>query len=100
MGGRGALGIKDVKTLNKNLTTAKRNETRLKKIYDAKAGAVLMFDWHGEKTKERKAEYKRAVNERDQAETKYLDAKKKRESLQKKIDRLTKRKRRAGDPLF
>ncbi len=48
MGGRGANSSSRINAikLTKDLTSAKRNETRLEKIYKGKSGAETVFNWN------------------------------------------------------
>lgn len=95
--GRSKLSMGQKRQLQKDLSTAKRNETRLKREYQTKEGWVLGFDWSARGDKAA-VEYSKALAERDKAEARYREAVTVRERLERKLNRATTRS--SGGPLF
>ena len=76
--------IEEIKQLQKELTEAKRNETKLEHDYLRKSGAEIGFD-HEASTEERYQEVREARNE---AYHKYKQAQEKRQEIEKKLERI------------
>lgn len=95
MGGRGSssgISRSEAMALSKSLPSAKSAETRAYNAYQKASGAVRVTpegrsDLLASRRKTRDAAYK-----------KYLDAKEKRESIEAKLDKYTKKKKRSIVP--
>ena len=95
MGGRGSssgISISEAMTLSKSLPSARYAETRAYNAYQKASGAVIVTpegrnNLLASRRKTRDAAYK-----------KYLDAKEKRESIEAKLDKYTKKKKRGIVP--
>ena len=95
-GGRGAARMQKIKQLQKDLSAAKRQETRAENDYRKKR---LSADLYGGNSI---SELNKRLDSKINAEKKYNQATKKRKALQARYDKLTKgNKRRDTDgPLF
>ena len=95
MGGRGSssgISRSEAMALSKSLPSARSAETRAYKAYQKASGAVTVTprgrnDLIASRKKTRDAAYK-----------KYLDAKEKRESIEAKLDKYTKKNKRGNVP--
>lgn len=96
--GRGSskIGITEIKQMQKALTTAKRNETRLEKEYHLKSGAVVGFDWNNGTIQE----YVKKISDRDNALTRYQKAVNQRTNIENRLNKAKQRKRDVNAPLF
>ena len=95
MGGRGSssgISRSEAMTLSKSLSSARAAETKAYRAFQAASGAVIMTP---EGRNDLLASRRKA---RDAAHDKYLSAKEKRESIEAKLDKYTKKKKRGIVP--
>lgn len=95
MGGRGASSsITQLRDLQKQLRNAKVQESKLERIYKAKSGAEIGFDWNSRSQVETEKAYKKVREEKNTAYRKYIEQKEKRQSLEEKMEKILKRYRK------